>query len=113
MEHEQMLLIEASGLEEEIEVAKEPGYVIAEKMLSRRFIKTHLPMSLLPPNLLDTSKVLYVARDPRDAAVSFYYHNKRFKAHDYTGDFKRYWELFKKNLSKYTDGLLALIWIVN
>ncbi|KOB52016.1 Sulfotransferase, partial [Operophtera brumata] len=33
---------------------------------SPRFIKTHLPLSMLPPNLLNTAKVVYVARDPRD-----------------------------------------------
>lgn len=35
-------------------------------------IQTHLPLDLLPPALLDTCKVIYVARNPKDAAVSFY-----------------------------------------
>ena len=35
----------------------------------RRFIKTHLPFSFLPENLLATSKVIYVARNPRDAMI--------------------------------------------
>ena len=35
-----------------------------ETAQDQRFIKTHLPLSLLPPELLDTSKVVYVARNP-------------------------------------------------
>ncbi|GBP28014.1 Sulfotransferase family cytosolic 1B member 1 [Eumeta japonica] len=65
---------------------------------SPRFIKTHLPMSLLSPQLLDTSRVVYVARDPRDVAVSYYHHNKLLKIHDFSGDFKDYWKLFINDL---------------
>lgn len=74
------------------------GYLLAEKMESPRFIKTHQPFSLLPPFLLHQAKVVYVARDPRDVAVSFYYHNKFFKVHAYRGDFKTYWSLFINDL---------------
>ncbi|XP_047988246.1 luciferin sulfotransferase-like isoform X2 [Leguminivora glycinivorella] len=73
------------------EIVKEP---------SPRFIKTHMPFSLLPANLLDTTKVVYVARDPRDVAVSFYHHNKLLIG--YTGDFKTYWNLFVSNLVLFT-----------
>merc|ERR1711936_149922 len=55
-------------------------------MDERRFIKSHLPLSLLPPNLLHTAKVIYVARNPKDAMVSFYHHHKLIKAHGYVGD---------------------------
>ena len=41
-----------------------------------RIIKSHLPISLLPDNLLDTCKVIYVARNIKDAAVSRYHHLK-------------------------------------
>ena len=34
-----------------------------------RFIKTHLPFSFLPRNLVETSKVIYVARNPKDAMI--------------------------------------------
>ena len=36
-----------------------------DDMEERRFIKSHLPLSLLPHNLLDTAKVVYVARNPK------------------------------------------------
>ncbi|KAJ2952897.1 hypothetical protein O0L34_g7260 [Tuta absoluta] len=67
-------------------------------MPSPRFVKTHLPMSLLPPKLLDTAKVVYVARDPRDAAVSFYHQNKLLTFIEYHGDFKTYWDFFVNNM---------------
>ena len=41
-----------------------------------RFIKTHLPLSLLPDDLLEKAKVVYVARNPKDTMVSFFHHQK-------------------------------------
>ena len=52
----------------------------------RRFIKSHLPLSLLPPNLLSTAKVIYVARNPKDAMVSFYHHHRLIESHGFIGD---------------------------
>ena len=46
----------------------------AGKMARPRMIKSHLPLSLLPDNLLETCKVIYVTRNMKDAAVSYYYH---------------------------------------
>lgn len=46
------------------------------------------------------AQMVYVARDPRDAAVSFYHHNRLIKFHDYVGDFKTYWKLFMEDLSE-------------
>ncbi|KAH9635327.1 hypothetical protein HF086_017893 [Spodoptera exigua] len=75
---------------------------LAEVPLSEtRFIKTHLPMSLLPPTLLDTAKVVYVARDPRDVAVSCYYHARLFKMLKPDKSFKDFWNLFHRDLSDF------------
>ena len=57
-----------------------------DKAEDPRFIKTHIPLSLLPSNLLGTSKVIYVARDPRDAMTSYYHHHRLIRSLDYTGD---------------------------
>ncbi|XP_038215332.1 uncharacterized protein LOC119834885 [Zerene cesonia] len=76
-----------------------PGAVKAANLKSPRFIKSHLPLSLLPPGLLDTAKVVYVARDPRDAAVSFYYLRKTFGG--VPKDFKAYWNYFIRGLHHY------------
>ena len=46
-----------------------------EKLDGRRVIKTHLPLELCPPGLIDKCKVVYVARNVKDAVVSYYHHN--------------------------------------
>ncbi|CAB3235055.1 unnamed protein product [Arctia plantaginis] len=66
-----------------------------------RFIKTHVPLSLLNPKLLDTAKVVYVARDPRDVAVSCYHCAKLFKTIRFPYGFKEFWNLFYKNMFVY------------
>ncbi|KAL0894132.1 hypothetical protein ABMA27_014169 [Loxostege sticticalis] len=79
-----------------------PGSEMVANLPSPRFIKSHLPLSLLPPSLLDTTKVVYVARDPRDVAVSYFHHNKFFSFMGYTGDLKQYWEKFIKDMVDWT-----------
>ncbi|XP_047505340.1 luciferin sulfotransferase-like [Pieris napi] len=59
---------------------------------SPRFIKSHLPLSLMPPGLLDTTKVVYVARDPRDVVVSLYNILKIYLLKDIP--FEKYWDAF-------------------
>ncbi|KAI5632723.1 sulfotransferase domain-containing protein [Phthorimaea operculella] len=73
------------------------------RMPSPRFVKTHLPLSLLPPTLLDTAKVVYVARDPRDAAVSLYHLCRLVNYLKYDGDFKTYWDFFVKDMVLFTS----------
>ena len=38
--------------------------------------------------------MVYVARNPKDVIVSFYYHHKLIKAHDYKGDLDTFAEYF-------------------
>ncbi|CAH0721878.1 unnamed protein product, partial [Brenthis ino] len=85
-----------------LEFVCQPGTEQLAKAPSPRFVKTHLPLSLLPPNLLDTAKVIYVARDPRDVVVSFYHLNKAMRTQGYIGDFKQYWNFFIKDLHHWT-----------
>ncbi|XP_043231719.1 sulfotransferase 1C4-like [Amphibalanus amphitrite] len=62
-----------------------------------RFIKSHMPFSMLPPKLLDTCKVVYVARNPKDALVSYYHHHKLIKMMDFEGTFEEFFDLFLEN----------------
>ncbi|CAH0390405.1 unnamed protein product [Bemisia tabaci] len=75
-----------------------PGYELFKDLPSPRTIKTHLPFSLLPPTLLETNKIVYVARHPKDVFVSYYHHNKLVTIHGYHGDMLTYWKFFKNNL---------------
>ena len=59
-------------------------------MKGRRVIKTHLTLDFLPSNLLDTCKVVYVARNPKDVAVSYYHHNINLPNHGYIGNFEQF-----------------------
>ena len=68
---------------------------VAEEMFSKfdqlpspRTIKTHFPLPLLPPNLLDACKVIFVNRNIKDAAVSFYYHIQLMTHDGFDTDFK-------------------------
>ncbi|XP_045029307.1 sulfotransferase 1E1 isoform X1 [Daphnia magna] len=71
-----------------------PSLDVIDKMASPRVIKSHLPFYLLPPNLLDTCKVVYVARNPKDVMVSYYHHHKLMKMPSYSGDFETFVNYF-------------------
>jgi len=58
---------------------------LAQHCPDRRVIKTHLPLSLLPADMLDTCKVIYVTRNPRDLVASFLHHNRLLMVHDFRG----------------------------
>lgn len=83
-----------------LEFVCQPGTDQLAEIPSPRFIKTHMPLSLLPPTLLDTAKMVYVARDPRDVAVSFYHLNRLMRTQGYVGDFKTFWYFFMNDLRK-------------
>ena len=53
---------------------------------SPRFVSSHLPFSMNNPRLLDVCKVVYVARNPKDACVSYFNHCRLIKLVDFTGD---------------------------
>ncbi|XP_026324770.1 estrogen sulfotransferase-like [Hyposmocoma kahamanoa] len=87
------------GLNEAVRV---PSWKSVDNAPSPRFIKTHLPLSLLPPKLLDTAKVIYVARDPRDVAVSYYYFYKMVAKGLFRTSLKTFWDAFRKDLLPWT-----------
>ena len=60
-----------------------------------RVIKTHLPLDMLPPNLLDICKVVFVARNPMDCCVSFYHHERQVPQMGFAGTFEQYANLFR------------------
>ena len=69
-----------------------------DNMKGRRVIKTHLPLEFLPPKILDTCKIVYVARNPKDVAVSFYHHNLIVPGHGFVGNFEQFMQFFEEGL---------------
>ena len=63
----------------------------------RRIIKTHLPFTFLPPQLVDTCKVVYVCRNPADTAVSYYHWYEK----NFAGSFATFIEMFCKGYCSY------------
>uniref|UniRef100_A0A2P2IDH4 Sulfotransferase 1A1-like n=1 Tax=Hirondellea gigas TaxID=1518452 RepID=A0A2P2IDH4_9CRUS len=59
-----------------------------------RTIKTHLPFQLLSSTALDTAKVVYVIRDPRDVCISYHHHAKLFFYENFQGTFDQYVDAF-------------------
>ena len=70
----------------------------AKNMKGRRVLKTHLPMEFLPPKITEKCKVIYVARNPKDTAVSFYKHNLVVPGHNLVGTFDDFINFFEEGL---------------
>jgi len=67
----------------------------------RRFIKTHLPLDLLPVNLTQKAKVIYVSRTPHDAMVSYFHHSRDFASFDFIGNISTFATMFMNNQVMY------------
>ncbi|XP_011702932.1 PREDICTED: sulfotransferase 1C4-like isoform X2 [Wasmannia auropunctata] len=64
---------------------------------SPRFIKSHMPLELLPTVVNSTCKIIYVARNPRDVVVSYYHFQKTLKRSDFHGTFEQFCNNFMNN----------------
>ncbi|CAH1389884.1 unnamed protein product [Nezara viridula] len=64
-----------------------------EDLPSPRYIKTHLPVSLLPEQIWTVKpKMIYVTRNPKDVAVSYYHHHRLWNG--YTGLYQLFMQAF-------------------
>ncbi|XP_063845347.1 sulfotransferase 1A1-like [Scylla paramamosain] len=85
---------------------------VTEAAPDPRTIKTHLPLSLLPPSLLETCKVVCVVRNPKDMLVSYFKHCQWTKLMDFRGSLEEFFQYFvNDNLTYGSYGLfLKEIW---
>ncbi|XP_066578067.1 cytosolic sulfotransferase 1 isoform X2 [Amia ocellicauda] len=64
---------------------------------SPRLIKTHLPVQLVPKSFWEQKcRVIYVARNPKDNAVSYFHFGRMNKLQPEPGDWASYLERFRK-----------------
>ena len=77
------------------------SFEVTENLPSPRIIKTHLPMDMLPPDLIDTCKVIFVCRNPKDCCVSYYHHYLNIPKYKFKGSFDDFANCFM-------DGTLEL-----
>lgn len=68
---------------------------------SPRVLNTHLPFCHLPPDSIKKrSKIIYLVRNHKDVAVSYYNHTRNIKMYEYEGSWNAFLELFAKGLCK-------------
>ena len=63
-----------------------------QTMSAPRLFTSHLPYSLMPQYGNTTAKIIYVARNPKDVAISTYFHNQSKLG--YEGSWEEHFELF-------------------
>ncbi|XP_059166322.1 sulfotransferase 1E1-like isoform X2 [Physella acuta] len=81
-----------------------PGIKTLNNMASPRLLKTHLPLSMLPNDVKKKKpKILYIARNPKDVVVSYYYFMTKYVIEDqlFSGTMEDYCQLFIDDLIFY------------
>ncbi|XP_008164196.3 sulfotransferase 4A1 isoform X2 [Chrysemys picta bellii] len=73
----------------------QPGLDIIKELTSPRLIKSHLPYRFLPSDLHNgDSKVIYMARNPKDLVVSYYQFHRSLRTMSYRGTFQEFCRRF-------------------
>ncbi|CAL4067484.1 unnamed protein product, partial [Meganyctiphanes norvegica] len=70
---------------------------LAEQSPAPRIIKTHLPFSLHSPHLLNSAKVVFVVRNPKDAIISYCHHVRLFKHQSFIGTLEDFVQYFMQD----------------
>lgn len=75
-----------------------PGMTSIAKQHGKRFIKTHIPPSLLNLSSSDSMpRVVCIVRDPRDVVVSYFYFARMNNLVGFAGSFGDFFEAFIRN----------------
>ena len=70
-----------------------------DNMVPPRVFKSHTPYSMLPGGAPHTTpaRYIYVARNPKDVLVSYYYHCLTWKSMQFTGTWDQFYTMFMNN----------------
>lgn len=70
-------------------------------LASPRVLCTHLAFNDMPREVMkQKSKIIYVSRNPKDIAVSYYYHLTGFAHLNYSGTFNGFYSLYMNWICK-------------
>lgn len=73
---------------------------LVQNMERPRYVKSHLPICFLPNELwTKRPKIVYVARNEKDAAVSYYHHY--YNLHAFQGTIDNFCDLFLCGMGMY------------
>ncbi|XP_050693912.1 sulfotransferase 1A1-like [Eriocheir sinensis] len=81
---------------------------LADAEPSPRILKSHYPFTLMPKDVLDRVKVVYVARNPKDMAISLFNNFKMFKVFEFESEKEEYFKDIMNN--KMTLGSYCPYW---
>ena len=68
------------------------GMSLLDEMKGHRLFTSHLPFPLMPMSKTSAAKYIYVARNPKDVATSFYFHDQ--SKGGYEGTWDEHFQLF-------------------
>ncbi|CDQ85722.1 unnamed protein product, partial [Oncorhynchus mykiss] len=69
--------------------------MFSQELTSPRLIKSHLPYRFLPTAMHNgESKVIYMARNPKDLVVSYYQFHRSLRTMSYRGTFQEFCRRF-------------------
>lgn len=74
---------------------------LADAEPSPRILKSHYPFTLMPKDVLDRVKVVYVARNPKDMAISLFNNFKMFKVFEFESEKEEYFKDIMNNKTLY------------
>ena len=85
-----------------MEAVQSDPIAYTSKLTGRRVIKCHMPMEMQPKDLVEKCKVIYVARNIKDMAVSYFHHLVGLAPHNFqvlVWDQNVYFQLWRRSLS--------------
>lgn len=78
-----------------------------ETFPSPRVLNTHFPFRMLPKQMKEkNTKIVLILRNPKDVAVSFYYHHLGMNIFEYEGKFADHLKLFMQGNCKSSFSML-------